>query len=140
MISNLKKSIKVNSVTIDAVEPTEAEIKNFGQISVLKNTERATYIVKVRIEDAPDVLPNDFHLFVGSEEIKKFWGYKDGIYFKVYDPSFLKKASGNPIVVVLGDTRIDDSQNFPLFESDNCIKTKTNLGKGLIKRDSSVNN
>ena len=36
-------------------------------------------------------------LYVGNSRIPKYWEYKDGIYFKVYDPQFFRDHAGGAL-------------------------------------------
>ena len=74
-----------------------------------KSTERKTlpgpaYIVKVELKTLPEPTSRGFALYVGDLQIPKYWTYRQGIWFKVFDPQFFVEHKGEPIRFSLNDT------------------------------------
>ncbi|MGH8547421.1 MAG: hypothetical protein ACRERU_02225 [Methylococcales bacterium] len=56
------------------------------------------YIVKLYIDDwSPFYTSRGYRLFIGENEIKKYAGFRHGLFFKVYDPDFLAENVGKMI-------------------------------------------
>jgi hypothetical protein len=50
--------------------------------------------VKVRLKSMPPVTARGWALYVNDLRIPKYWEYKGGIYFKVFDPQFFLDHQG----------------------------------------------
>jgi hypothetical protein len=55
------------------------------------------FIVKIRLEKVPEPTGDGWALYVGDTRIPKYWEYSGGIYFKVFDQTFLADHQGEPL-------------------------------------------
>jgi hypothetical protein len=55
------------------------------------------HLVLVRLEAIPPATSSGYALYVGNFRVPKYWQYRDGIYFKVYDPQFFAEHAGEPL-------------------------------------------
>jgi hypothetical protein len=90
---------KVVAVEVVASQPTGSDR---DAIAHLKARDKAAlqdvvYLVKIQFEELPPVTSHGWALYVNDQRIPKYWAYKDGIYFKVFDPAFLVEHAGQPI-------------------------------------------
>lgn len=77
------------------------------------------YMVRLAISTPPAMGPV-LELYVGNERIPEYGGWKEGVYFWVYDPQKLQQLNGRPISyrfasnrqLPLGTLDIGDQQQF----------------------------
>ena len=90
---------QVTAVEVVAAQPTEADRATIAQLN--RESGRAlpevAYLVKLRFKTMPPVTSQGWALYVGSLRIPKYWGYRHGIYFKVFDPQFLADHKGKKL-------------------------------------------
>jgi|SRR5215813_3772699 len=87
------------AVDIIAAQPAGADSAAIAHLSATarKPLPEVAYVVKVRLESVPEATSQGWALYVGDFRIPKYWGSKDGIYFKVFDPQFLDDHQGQPL-------------------------------------------
>ena len=90
---------QITAVEVVAAQPTEADRATIAQLN--RESGRAlpevAYLVKLRFKTMPPVTSQGWALYVGSLRIPKYWGYRHGIYFKVFDPQFLADHKGKKL-------------------------------------------
>jgi hypothetical protein len=104
---------KIVAVEVVAVQPTEADKAAIAHLSAQakKPLPQAAYLVKIRLKEVPSATSHGWALYLKDFRIPKYWEYKDGIYFKVFDPQFLEDHEGAPLrfssnAVEFADTRM----------------------------------
>jgi hypothetical protein len=90
---------KVVSAAIVAAQPTAADTPMIARLSTELNRRlpATAFIVKIRLEKAPEPTGDGWALYVGDTRIPKYWEYPGGIYFKVFDQTFLADHQGEPL-------------------------------------------
>jgi hypothetical protein len=90
---------RVSTVEVVAAQPTDADRSAIAHLSTRASAplEDVTYIVKLKLQEKPPVTSHGWALYVKDERIPKYWEYKDGIFFKVFDPNFLAQHRGQPL-------------------------------------------
>ena len=90
---------KVVAVEVIAAQPTDADRGVLAHLSARAGTPlpEVAYLVKVAFEEMPPVTSQGWALYVDDQRIPKYWAYKGGIYFKVFDPNFLAEHNGQPL-------------------------------------------
>jgi hypothetical protein len=87
------------AVEIVAAQPTGADDAARAHQSRAADRSLApvTYLVKVRLDPIPPVTSQGWALYVGDFRLPKYWEYKDGIYFKIFDPQFFSDHQGEAL-------------------------------------------
>ena len=87
---------KVIGVEVVATRPTESDSVVIAHLSAeaKRPLPQVAYIVKVRFKAMPPVTSQGWALYVNDFRIPKYWEYKHGIYFKVFDPQFFADYKG----------------------------------------------
>jgi len=87
---------KVVSAAVVAAQPTDADTPMMDRLSSELNRPlpATAFIVKIRLEKLPEPTGDGWALYVGDTRIPKYWEYPGGIYFKVFDQSFLTEHQG----------------------------------------------
>jgi hypothetical protein len=87
------------AVEVVATQPTEADNAVIARLSpvVRRDAAPAAYLIKIQLETMPPATSSGWALYINEFRIPKYWQYKDGIYFKVYDPQFLADHDGEPL-------------------------------------------
>ena len=87
------------SVEVVASQPTDADNAAITYLSQAagRDVPPVAYLVKIRLQTVPEATSSGWALFVGDFRIPKYWEYKDGIYFKVYDPQFFRDHAGGAL-------------------------------------------
>jgi hypothetical protein len=90
---------KVVSAEIVAAQPTEGDTPMIARLSTELNRRlpAAAFIVKIELEELPEPTGDGWALYVGDTRIPKYWEYSGGIYFKVFDQTFLTDHRGEPL-------------------------------------------
>src|SRR5215467_2978718 len=88
---------QATGIEVVATQPTKADR---ATLAMFESTERKTlpgaaYIVKVRLKTLPEPTSRGFALYVGDLRIPKYWTYRQGIWFKVFDPQFFVEHKGD---------------------------------------------
>ena len=94
------------AVDVVATQPTDADTALIArsQPSARRDLAPAAYLVLVRLQAVPPATSSGWALYVDDFRIPKYWQYKDGIYFKVYDPQFLADHAGEQLRFSLNGT------------------------------------
>jgi len=87
------------SVEVVASQPTDADNAAITHLSQAagRDVPPVAYLVKIRLQTVPEATSSGWALFVGDFRIPKYWEYKDGINFKVYDPQFFTDHAGGAL-------------------------------------------
>ena len=87
------------SVVVVASQPTDVDNAAIARLSHAAGREvpPVAYLVKIRLQTVPEATSTGWALYVGDFRIPKYWEYKDGIYFKVYDPQFFRDHAGGAL-------------------------------------------
>ena len=90
---------KVVGVEVVAAQPTDADSAAIAHLSSSgsKSLPAVTYLVKLRLESLPEATSHGWALYVNDFRIPKYWQYREGIYFKVFDPQFFQDHQGQSI-------------------------------------------
>src|SRR5262249_38305301 len=90
---------KVVAVEVVASQPTDSDRHVLAHLKARDNAPLAdvAFLVKIQFEELPPVTSHGWGLYVSDERIPKYWAYKDGIYFKVFDPKFFVEHDRQPI-------------------------------------------
>jgi len=90
---------KVVSAAVVAAQPTDADKPMIARLSTELNRRlpATAFIVKIRLEKIPEPTGDGWALYVGDTRIPKYWEYPAGIYFKVFDQTFLADHQGEPL-------------------------------------------
>jgi hypothetical protein len=90
-----------NAVAVEVVATRPTDADNTGIAYLGKTSGRSlapvTYLVKVRLDPMPPATSLGWALYVNDFRVPKYWQYKDGIYFKVYDPQFFSDHQGGAL-------------------------------------------
>lgn len=87
---------KIAAVEVVAAQPTETDRAAIAHMGV-KESPEAVYVVKVRLKAKPPVMSMAWALYVDDEFVPKYWEYKDGFYFTVFDPKFFTRHKGKKL-------------------------------------------
>jgi hypothetical protein len=87
---------KIIAVEVVSTQPTPADRKAIDYLSVQTSRPlpQIAYIVKIRLATMPPATSHGWALYVNGFRIPKYWEYKNGIYFKVFDPQFFADHHG----------------------------------------------
>ena len=86
---------KIAAVEVVPAQPTEADRAAIAHMGLKEP--KAVYVVKVRLKAKPPVTSMAWALYVDDERVSKYWEYKDGIYFVVFDPQFFIRHTGKQL-------------------------------------------
>jgi hypothetical protein len=107
---------RVVSAEVVAAQPTDADTPMIASLSreLNRRLPAAVFIVKVRLEKLPEPTGDGWALYLGSTRIPKYWEYPGGIYFKVFDRTFLVDHQGEPLRFSHNDQEfVDTGVNLP---------------------------
>jgi hypothetical protein len=93
---------KIAAVEVVPAQPTEADRAAIAHMGLKEP--KAVYVVKVRLKAKLPVTSMAWALYVGDERVSKYWEYKDGIYFVVFDPQFFVAHKGKRLRLSQNDT------------------------------------
>jgi hypothetical protein len=87
---------KATAVEVVPAQPTQVDREAIAHLSAQANRALpgAAYLVLINLEAIPPATSEGWALYVGDLRIPKYWEYKDGIYFKVFDPQFFAEHKG----------------------------------------------
>ena len=87
---------KAVAVEVVATQPTDADRAAIAHLSTHDGMALApvVYVVKVRLKSMPPITSRGWALYVDDLRIPKYWQYREGIYFKVFDPQFFLDHQG----------------------------------------------
>jgi hypothetical protein len=98
---------KIAAVEVVPAQPSEADRAAIAHMGLKEP--KAVYVVKVQLKAKPPVTSMAWALYVGDERISKYWEYKDGIYFVVFDPRFFVTHKGKRLRFSQNDTDFFDT-------------------------------
>src|SRR5438034_9691632 len=86
-------------IEVVAAQPTQADRAAIAHLNTTSEAELepVAYLVMVRLDPIPEATSHGWALYVGDFRIPKYWQYRDGIYFKIFDPRFLDDHAGDPL-------------------------------------------
>lgn len=89
----------VVGIEVVAAQPTEADSAAIAHLGAeaRRPLPQVTYLVKVRLETIPPATSQGWALYVDDFRIPKYWEYKQGIYFKVFDSQFFDEHKGHKL-------------------------------------------
>lgn len=89
----------VIGIEVVATQPTEADNAAITHLSAeaRRALPQVAYLVKVRLETIPPATSQGWALYVKDFRIPKYWEYKQGIYFKVFDSQFFEEHKGDKL-------------------------------------------
>lgn len=136
----MQPSTPPNAIKVEVVaaQPTDADSAAIAHLSAgdRKSLPQVTYLVKIRLESRPQATSQGWALYVNDFRIPKYWEYKDGIYFKVFDPQFFQDHQGQPLRFSQNWTDfIDTGLKLPAQDSgaQNSAKTKLPRQDDVLK-------
>lgn len=90
---------KAVAIEVVAVQPTQADSASIAYLAACdgKELQQVTYLIKVQLEALPPATSQGWALYVDHFRIPKYWAYKNGIYFNVFDPQFLHEHHGQSL-------------------------------------------
>lgn len=90
---------KVVSAEVVAAQPTDADKSLLARLAteLQRRLPASAFIVKIRLDRVPEPTGDGWALYVGDTRIPKYWEYAGGIYFKVFDDTFLTEHQGEPL-------------------------------------------
>ena len=87
------KAVAVDVVTAQATESDSLILAHLGA-DAAKPLPGVAYLVKVQLKALPEATAQGWALYVDELRIPKYWAYRQGIYFKVFDPQFFIDHKG----------------------------------------------
>jgi hypothetical protein len=99
------------AVEVVATQPTDADHAIIGQLTARdgRALPPVAYVIKVRLRTMPPPTARGWALYVGEFRIPKYWEYRVGIYFKVFDPQFILDHQGERVRFSQDDTHFVDT-------------------------------
>ena len=89
----------VSNIELVSTQPKPADLRSIEYIQTSENTTLApiSYIVKINLSSQLPATSLGFQLYVGNEQVQKYSGFKNGLYFKVNNPRFFSVFAGKEI-------------------------------------------
>ncbi len=102
---------KIAAVEVIPAQPKLADLKNIEHIAATESVslDPVAYVVKITLETIPPVSSHGFELYLDDYRIRKYWGFQNGIYFKVYNPRFFAKHGGKQVRFCLAGDQFQDT-------------------------------
>jgi hypothetical protein len=99
------------AVEVIAAQATEADIHLLAQLGAEsdKASPGMAYLVRVQLKTVPEATSQGWALYVDDLRIPKYWGYREGIYFKVFDPQFFQDHKGGRLRFSQNGTEFTDT-------------------------------
>lgn len=90
---------KAVALEVLATRPTEADKAAIAHFAARDRRELAevAYVVKIRFERMPEATSRGWALYVDDFRIPKYWAYKEGVFFKVFEPQFFQDHQGQSL-------------------------------------------
>jgi hypothetical protein len=103
---------KIVAVEVVAVQPSDADKAAIAHLSAQakKPLPQVAYLVKIRLKEVPPATSHGWALYLKDFRIPKYWEYKDGIYFKVFDPRFFEDYEGASLRFSSNGTEFTDTR------------------------------
>lgn len=120
------KNQLLNKISIKAIEilPTvtlEEDVENINFINSVEAgfIEKTTYIVKIWLKEELPFSGISIDLYFNEYKVRKYFEFKGGIYFKVFNPRFFDKHSNKKIYFVIGNSEVIETEfKLPSFEEE----------------------
>jgi hypothetical protein len=77
-----------------ATQPTEADRPVIARLRLAAEPEPVAFLVTVELAAVPPATSRGWALYVDDFRIPKYWQYRLGIYFKIYDAQFFADHAG----------------------------------------------
>jgi len=131
---------QVVAIEVVAAQPTDADSAALAHLSSSgsKSLLPVTYLVKLRFESIPEPTSHGWALYVNDFRIPKYWQYKEGIYFKVFDPQFFQNYQGQPIRLSPNGTDFIDT-GLRLTVPDSLVQSSVTTSTSLPNQDDVLN-
>jgi len=102
---------KATAVNVVATQPTTPDRAMIAQLRAEREQTLpdAAFLVLVSLQEIPPATAMGWALYVGTLRIPKYWEYKDGIYFKVFDPQFFADHKGERLRFSADDRQFIDT-------------------------------
>ena len=102
---------EVVAVDVMAAQPTRADSSLISQLDAQRATPLpgVAYVVRVQLKVQPAATSHGWALYVGDFRVPKYWVYRQGIYFKVFDPRFFDDHAGEPVRFSLDGSEFVDT-------------------------------
>jgi hypothetical protein len=102
---------EATGVDVVPAQPTQADRDAIAFLSAQANRALpgAAYLVLVELKVIPPATSQGWALYVGDFRVPKYWQYKDGIYFKVFDPEFFVEHKGERLRFSQDETQFIDT-------------------------------
>src|SRR5262249_25328281 len=99
------------AVEVVPAQPTQADRDAIAYLSAQANRglPGAAYLVLVNLKVIPPAASEGWALYVGDFRVPKYWEYKDGIYFKVFDPQFFAEHKGERLRLTQYEKKFGDA-------------------------------
>ena len=90
---------KAIAVEVVATQATEADAVSMVQLDLAaaKSAAGPAYVVKLKFKALPEATSQGWALYVGDLRIPKYWAWREGVYFKVFDPQFFADHQGEKL-------------------------------------------
>jgi hypothetical protein len=87
------------AVEVVAAQPTAADRATIARLSRDTGRDLAplAYLVKIRLQSVPAATASGWALYLDDFRVPKYWEYREGIYFKVFDPQFFTDHAGEAL-------------------------------------------
>jgi len=84
------------AVEVVPAQATQADSALIAQLDAQLGTSLpgVAYIVKVQLKVMPEATSQGWALYIGDFRVPKYWAFRSGIYFKVFDPRFFEEHGG----------------------------------------------
>ena len=116
----------VASVEVIPTRAKPADVKSIKYIQSQENIslEEVAYVVKITLEKMPPISSQGFELYLDNYRVRKYWAFRSGIYFKVYNPRFFAKHGGKQLRFSLVEQQFYDT-GFRLPGAENQITARS---------------
>jgi hypothetical protein len=124
-------------VEVVATQPTDADRGAIAHLSARADEplKDVAYIVKIELEEMPPVTSQGWALYLNDIRIPKYWAYKEGIYFKVFDPGFLAEHAGEPLRFSLDGVHFIDTGKKLTYRKPKAQRSATAAPKMPLQSD-----
>jgi hypothetical protein len=128
---------KVAAVEVVPSQPTDSDRSVIAHLKARDNAPLpdVAYLVKIRFEELPPVTSHGWALYVNDQRIPKYWAYKDGIYFKVFDPSFFVEHDRQPLRFSLNGVDFIDTGKKLVSPKPKVLKAAADTSKLPLQAD-----
>jgi len=136
----MKEPTAPQAVAVEVV-PSQTTETDRAMVAQLEASERKSlpgvaYIVKIRLKALPEATSRGWALYVDKLRIPKYWTYRQGIYFKVFDPQFFAEhKSGKLRFSANGTDFVDTGLKLAVPREPN---KKTARSKARLPREDEV--